>query len=31
MIEKNIFQSWNTKIIHPLVQKKIDFLKKNKQ
>jgi mannosyltransferase OCH1-like enzyme len=28
MIEKNIFQSWNTKIIHPLVQKKIDFLKK---
>lgn len=27
MIEKNIFQSWYTKDLHPLVQKKIDNLK----
>lgn len=27
MIEKNIFQSWHTKDLHPLVQKKIDFFK----
>jgi len=29
MIEKNIFQSWYTKDLHPLVQRKIDFYKKN--
>jgi mannosyltransferase OCH1-like enzyme len=28
MIEKNIFQSWHTKDLHPLVQIKIDFYKK---
>lgn len=27
MIEKNIFQSWHTKKLHPLVQEKIDFIK----
>ena len=27
MIEKNIFQSWHTKKLHPLVQKKIDNFK----
>lgn len=29
MIEKNIFQSWYTVNLHPLVQKKIDFMKKS--
>jgi len=28
MIEKNIFQSWNKKVLHPLVQEKIDLFKK---
>ena len=28
MIEKNIFQSWYTNKLHPLVQEKIDFFKK---
>lgn len=28
MIEKNIFQSWNTTFLHPLVQEKIDNFKK---
>ena len=28
MIEKNIFQSWHTKNLHPLIQSKIDFYKK---
>ena len=27
MIEKNIFQSWHTKGLHPLVQQKIDYFK----
>ena len=27
ILEKNIFQSWYTKDLHPLVQKKIDNLK----
>lgn len=27
MIEKNIFQSWYTKNLHPLIQQKIDFFK----
>ena len=27
MIEKNIFQSWHTKDIHPLLQNKIDIFK----
>lgn len=27
MIAKNIFQSWHTKDLHPLVQAKIDFIK----
>lgn len=29
MIEKNIFQSWYTKDLHPLVQAKIDFFKES--
>jgi mannosyltransferase OCH1-like enzyme len=28
MIEKNIFQSWHTADVHPLVQEKIDYFKK---
>jgi mannosyltransferase OCH1-like enzyme len=28
MIEKNIFQSWHTNVLHPLVQSKIDSFKK---
>ena len=28
MIEKNIFQSWCTKALHPIIQQKIDFFKK---
>jgi mannosyltransferase OCH1-like enzyme len=28
MIQKNIFQSWYTKELHPLIQEKIDFIQK---
>ena len=29
MIEKNIFQTWKEKQLHPLIQEKIDNIKNN--